>query len=278
MITYLVLDCNYLCHRHFSAMGQEMSYGGEPTGMLFGFFRNLLELRERFDSTRFIFCFDYGKCLRYQVHASYKAERQARRAKYSPEEKEQHATMQRQLDMLRTEYLPSIGFANVFYQKGYEADDVIASVVLNLKPGREAIIVTSDHDSYQLLGPRVSVFHPTQKKLITDKSFTKEWGLHPSQWVDVKSMAGCKSDNIPGINGIGEKTAAQFLCGKLKATSKKFETIVKANDVWKENFELVRLPYPNCNKFPIYKDEPDVRTNWRKFAKSLGMHTLLDLV
>ena len=268
-----MLDMNYLAWRAFYSTGT-LSHGGQSTGVIFGVLRDLLEFKDTHNTKNFVFCFDYGKLLRERDYPEYKAPRRQKEKELDPEKLEAIIHLRQQLKLLRTEVLHDLGFKNVCYAKGYEADDIIASVCLSSIPIQdEVIIIGSDHDLYQLLSPRVMLWNPTTKKAVTEDSFSKEYGITPTQFIDVKAIAGCSGDNVIGIKGIGEKTAAKFLAGKLKATSATFDKIIQGNKVWRQNKCLVRLPYPGCPVFEL--EESWIKKQaWKEICDRLGMKSL----
>ncbi len=268
MKTWLIIDSNYLCYRAFYSMG-DLSHEGVKTSVVFGFLREVVQLMERFETDYVVFCFDHGKSLRCVSHPDYKSKRKPK----DPEKREVIREVRKQINTLRKTYLPEIGFKNVFSQRGYEADDIIGSLTENLAKHREAIIVSSDEDFYQLLGPRVLIYNPGKKRPMTVKSFREEFGINPDRWVDVKAMAGCSTDDIDGIEGIGEKTAAKFLRGDLDSKSKAHEKIVKGNSIWRRNVDLVRLPWPGVRPFKLKRDRIS-KEGWSAVMSSLGINSL----
>jgi len=269
MTTWLLLDCNYLCFRAFHSM-RDLAFDGKATGVAFGFFSELLRLRESFQSPRFILCFDHGKNKRKAIYPKYKANRQEGKTE---EELQEYREVQGQIEELKQNLLPELGFANIIYQDGYEADDMVAvaseHVTFNLKHSK-AIIVTADEDFYQLLGNRVSLWNPNKKQIYTVNCFRDEWHIEPTQWADVKAIAGCSGDNVDGTEGVGEKTAAKFIRGQLNPKTKTYSKIVCNNDLWKRNLKLVRLPLAGVKKFSFKKDRVDRRA-WRRVMSRLGM-------
>lgn len=256
MKTILLIDCDYLCHRAW------YSTGHLDNGVIFGFFRELIELQDKFMPEAFCFCFDFGKNLRKVDYPKYKSNREP-----MPEEFEV------QRHGLRRKHLKELGYNNIHYQRGYEADDVISGVSGNLPNNQRCIVVSSDSDLYQLLGPRTSIYRPSKGSIITEDSFSRDYGITPTQWVDCKAIAGCKTDCVEGIKGVGEKTAAKFLSGNLSPTSKAFEAIVKGTKTWKKNRHLVRLPYPGLGTFEVKKDSIKAG-NWEELAERLGMFSI----
>lgn len=241
------------------------------TGVVYGFLRDIVSLQDQHCTDYIAFAFDRGRSRRELVYPAYKSNR--REKVYTSSEETAYNELQRQIRSLRREYLPEAGFRNIFSQKGYEADDVLASLCHNLRRQDEAIIVSADQDLYQLLSPRVSIYNPGKRETITQDSFARKFGVDCAQWPDVKAIAGCVTDCIQGIRGVGVKTAAKFLAGNLKPKSKAFESIVKGDMIWKQNIKLVRLPYPGTNQFEFQDDEV-TRKKWRGLTSRLGMETL----
>lgn len=274
MKTWLILDCNYLCHRAFHSM-RGLSFREVHTGVAFGFFRELVNLQSLHGASRVVFAFDHGKGLRARDFPQANYKRKRRPENLTRQEQSIRAELQKQIRYLRLNYLPSLGYRNVYYKFGYEADDIIASVCLDLPARDEAIIVSADKDLFQLLSERVCIYNPHQKKATTLESFQRDFGVSATQWVDVKAIAGCGTDEVVGVAGIGEKTAAKFLNGTLKPDSKAHQAIVNGNAIWKRNRPLVQLPYPGVPKYKYRKDRV-TRKRWRRVMESLGMNSLLD--
>jgi len=109
------------------------------------------------------------------------------------------------------------------------------------------------------------------KMMLTEAWLIGEYGIAPSQWADVKAIAGCSSDGVEGVRGVGEKTAAKFLRGNLKPASKAHQAIVAGNNVWRRNLPLVRLPFPGVGKFDL---ESDSELDWNPTFYKLGMSSL----
>jgi DNA polymerase-1 len=253
MKTWLLLDCNYLAWRAFHSTGALRNEGG-PTGVLYGFLRNLYVLQSELLSNRFVFCFDYGKSKREGLYPDYKISRKKRYESMSEEELEPIEAMRNQLELLRTTYLDAIGYRNVLFQKGYEADDIIAKICLNLPKGDKAVIVSADQDMYQLLWrEQRTIWDPFQKKMTTHATFSSTWKISPKNWAEVKAIAGCKSDDIKGIRGIGEKKAAAYLQGE--STKKDYDKIVADFPTVRSNLELTTLPFPGTKKVTLQEDE-----------------------
>ncbi len=268
----LAIDVSNLAHRAFHSIGS-LSYDGESTEVLYGVLRTVLELKEMHNISHIAWCFDGGYDKRLEIYSRYKESRAKNRKEMDDEEKTARRSLRRQIYRLRTELLYEAGFRNILWQEGYEADDLIASVCFNVKKGG-IVIVSSDSDLLQLLSPWVIVWNPLKKKPVTAESFVKQWGIGPFQWADVKAIAGCRTDDVPGVAGVAEKTAVKFLTGTLKETTKAFQNIVKSSDLWKRNIQLTRLPFSDVDKFEL-KDDEVTKGSWNKMAEGLGMKSLI---
>lgn len=182
-----------------------------------------------------------------------------------------------QMKMLRRQYLPTIGYKNIFVQKGYEADDIIASICFNLSMLDKAIIISSDQDLYQLINFQVSSYNPVKKKILTLQGFKEKYGILPHEWKLVKALAGCNTDGVPGVKGIGEKTAIKYLTKNLKATARAYQSITSKEGlrIFERNMRLVSLPFKVTKVFKLQEDEI-TQEGWNKVMKKLGMKSLRD--
>jgi DNA polymerase I len=271
---WLVIDCGYVCWRAYHSTGH-LGYQGVGTGVLFGFFKTVNGLKQSLGTSKVVFAFDLPPYKRREVYPDYKANR---RRDGDPVKEEERDEVRRQIDLLRTDYLERIGYRNVLFQRGYEADDIIASVCKGLDDGERAVVVSGDQDLYQLLSKQVRIWNPTtgggKVNMRTRKWFKKEYGIPPRLWPSVKAIAGCKGDNVVGVDRVGEVIATAFLLGR-KVNRPSFEAIEKfvQSDAYVLNKSLVRLPYTGCKKFRLFKDEFD-RDAHDNLMNSLGMHTL----
>lgn len=269
MTKWLIIDTTYLAYRSFYSLG-DLSYKGISTGVVYGIMKTVLDLIDTFGTSNLVWTFDGGYNKRIEICETYKGNRSLEDK--SPEEIEAQKSLKEQIKRMYQEYLPEIGFSNLFRQFGYEADDVIASVCHHLTKDDTAIIVSADNDLYQLLTSRISIWQFNRGMMTIDK-FKSEFGVSAFQWADVKAIAGCSSDNVIGLKGIGEKTAAKFLAGKLNSSTKAFNTIVYGNSVWRNNLPLVRLPFEGTNTFALHKDD---KLAWDNIWDKLGMKSLMD--
>ena len=268
---WLLIDVSYMCHRNFYAMGK-LSHDDIGTGAVYGLLRDVVSLQDTFDTRRVVFCFDRGRSLRIREFPDYKKHR---RQPVSDDDQLLRQELRRQIFKLRREYLREIGYRNILSQHGYEADDVIASVCNTIiQRKEEGIIVGRDKDLFQLISHRISMFDPQTHKTLTMQSFQRDYGIPPLKWVEVKCIAGCSTDGVPGIKGVGEKTAIKFLRGDLKPTTNGFKSIVSGNAIWERNRSLIALPYTGVKTFELLEDEI-TEQSWRRFAKRFGMRSMM---
>lgn len=254
-MTHLIIDSDYLCHRIYHSG----TWKGGYTFLAPVFLRDVELLVNQFSPDRLSFCFDSRHSKRREAYPGYKQVRRKARKALSKKEKKNWRLFCKERSKLRN-HLKLMGFKNIFLKRGYESDDLIASLVQSSLEDKKAsnIIVSADHDLYQLISSQTSIYLLNKKKLYTLEDFTKEWGISPIQWIDVKSIAGCSSDNIIGIDGVGEILAAKYIRGQVKSSSNLFRKIAEKSFVWRQNFDLVRLPYCGCPQITSV-----VETGWR---------------
>ncbi len=269
-MTILLLDTNYLAHRAFYSTGH-LSHDGEGTGILYGILQTVDQLQDRFATDKVVFAFDKGYVGRTEIFPEYKANRYKKDK--TEEELEQIKEFRKQLSQIRDKWLPMLGYRNVFWQHGYEADDVIASLssmfpFWDSDEACDAIIVSSDKDLWQLLNDYVVSYNPQTQIVTTAGSFSKEWGVSPLMWPHVKAIAGDPSDGIPGVKGVGLKTAAKYYSGGLKEDSAVYERIIgEGVEIHNRNIKLIRLPFPGTEKFVLREDRVTARRREKVFRK-----------
>lgn len=274
--TWLILDVSALAHRAMhSTGGLSKAIDGESmaTGVLYGLFRDIINFQKEHRTNHIAFCFDKGKSIRETMLPTYKETRKKKRAEAPQEEKDAYVALQSQIKKLRDEYLPYIGYANIFAENGFEADDLIAAGCQALREDEQAILIGRDADLLQLLSKRVMLWDPTTKLYKTREKFKKQWGLKPKQWAMVKAIAGCDGDDVKGVRGVGEATAAKYLRGEL-TKGKKFQDIISQEDKWKKNIALVKLPHEECPPVEFRDDNINIK-RWNKVMKKLGMKSLI---
>jgi len=200
----IAIDANSLLYRAFFAMPHLSTKDGRPTNALYGFINMLMRVLEEEKPDAIIAAFDAPvKTFRHLEYEEYKAHRPE-----TPEDLRAQAPMAREI--VRAMRIPVIEI------EGYEADDVIGTVARKAEnEGYDTVIVTGDLDSLQLVSPHVTVMHNV--KGVTDTvsydedAVRNRFGVAPEQMADFKALKGDPSDNIPGVPGIGEKTASSLI-------------------------------------------------------------------
>lgn len=253
----IIFDCNYVCYVYKFALSKGMNYRGSSTEIIFGFMKNMISQLTQNDAKNALFCWDGKESLRKSMFSEYKASRHSK--DQSPEEKASSALAYQQFDEIRKVVLPALGMKNIFFQEGYESDDLIASVVLNI-PG-EYTVVSSDEDLYQLLD-HCRIHSITKKSTINKQIFQRQYGIPPSQWATVKAVAGCSSDNVKGVAGIGEKSVVDFLTGRLQKGNKyiKIKNALADEVFYNLNMSLVKLPLTGTMVPEVGKNKCSVET------------------
>lgn len=196
-----------------------------------------------------VFARDSRTSKRQKILPEYK---QKRKQNKKPEQIEHDKIAYPQFTEIETVLLPLLGYKNIFISKGLEADDIIAKICKENKYS-EIIIVTTDEDLYQLLSNTVCILNAKTNKFFTKQDFIKKYGIQPNDWKKVKSVAGCKSDNVPGIVGVGEKTVINYLTGNLPNHYKTYQKIKDKKNVplVLRNKKLVCLPFEGTPSFNI---------------------------
>lgn len=269
----LLLDVNYLAYRAYYTTGQ-LSYKEVKTGVIYGLLRDIINLQSDFHTNHIAFCFDVGVSKRKVMYPEYKANRYV---DMGEDELMAIGELKNQVKLLRRVYLRELGYTNIFWQKGYEADDIIASVInegCKEHLGAEFIIVSGDQDMFQLLRPNVTVWNPTKKKMTTLQSFKKEYGINAKDWAFCKAIAGCKSDNVKGIYGVGEKTACKFIRKELDRKSKAYKDIEASIVRLGLNLAVVKLPLEGVEEFHLDTDNKPNLKGWHKVLEKFGIKSL----
>jgi len=250
-----------------------LQFEGNPTGVIYGYLVALKQLRQQFASERLIHCWDHGKGLREQRFPYYK---EKRRRNNSEENVRKQEILQPQIEKLKTDIIPRLGYKNNYMQVGYEADDVIASIIKS-EPKEEFVIVTGDNDMYQLISEKVSVFHPAKPEMVDRKTLKRKYGIAVGyNYMIAKTIAGCPVDEIPGVKGVRIKTACKFfLAGKKSLPStveRKIKEFLKTKQA-ANNLILVKLPYPGIKEFDLWEDERNERA-YRQILSESGIKSL----
>ena len=201
MDTLVLIDGNSLINRAFYATPLLTAKDGTPTNAVFAFSNMLVKIIDEIKPKYLLVAFDRKEpTFRHAMYADYKGTR-----KPMPEE------LRPQIDVMK-DVLDAMDIAR--YEKaGIEADDIIGAT--SKKFDVKSIIITGDKDSFQLVDKKTSVYFTrkgiTELEIYDDGNFKEKTGIEPIQIIDLKSMMGDSSDNIPGIAGVGEKTALSLV-------------------------------------------------------------------
>jgi DNA polymerase-1 len=235
----LLLDGHSLAYRAFYALREvDMSTTtGQPTNAVFGFTSMLINLMRDEEPTHVAVAFDVSRqTFRSETYADYKAGRSA-----MPDDFRGQVTLIREvLDALR---IPSM------MVNGFEADDVIATVTTRaVAADVDVLICTGDRDALQLVDEHVTVLYPrrgvSDMTRFTPEAVEEKYGLSPRQYPDFAALRGDPSDNLPGIPGVGEKTAAKWIreYGSLHELIERIDTVKgKVGDALREHVASVEL-------------------------------------
>ena len=204
---YLIDGSGYIFRAYYALPPLSRKSDGLPTGAVSGFCSMLFKLLEdarsdesKHKPTHFAVIFDSArKNFRNEIYSEYKANRSEAPDDLAP-----------QFEYIRKSVkafnLPSIELLN------YEADDLIATYAKQItEAGAKVTVISSDKDLMQLVSDKVRLFDPMKSRVIGEKEVIEKFGVKPDQVIDVQSLAGDSSDNVPGVPGIGIKTAAELI-------------------------------------------------------------------
>jgi len=279
-----LIDATAFCYRAFYAIKGLSTSFGQPTNAIYGFVNMLNKIIKDKQPEFIAACFDVSRdTLRQKKFAAYKMQRPP-----MPD------GLKSQLPLIR-ELLGAYGIT-VFEKEGYEADDIIATLTAEAREqGLKVTIISSDKDILQLVDKDTEVFNPYKEDGVTyDEAKVRErFGISPSQIPDIIALMGDDADNIPGVSGIGEKTAVELIkeFGSLEALllhtdkipSSKLGLTIKNNlatiNLNKElavldkevkvdfDFERLRLAQPDTKElFRLFK-----QLEFKKFLKGLAI-------
>lgn len=247
--TLYLIDGHALAYRMYfalTAVGGSQRWQtskGEPTAGVYGFARELLRILEQEKPEYIAVAFDVGKTFRDEIFPEYKGTREKMPDDLRPQ-------IKRIREMVDAFNIPRLEM------EGYEADDVLGSVArIAAGQGLGVKIVTGDRDLLQLVDKRTVVYLAgDDQNYIKDEDVVKKLGVLPKQVVDYKALVGDKSDNIPGVAGVGEKTAIALI-EKYKTLDGIYEHIDEIENRWKTKLE--------ANKANAYlsRDLAQIRTD-----------------
>jgi len=253
---WVLIDGHSLAYRAFYALPPDLATSsGQTTNAVYGFTSMLIKVLEELRPQAVIVAFDKGRPeFRTEMFAEYKAHR-----------KPMPGELREQIDIIHA-VLDALGITSI-EEEGYEADDVLATLTAVLPGDSEIFIVTGDRDALQLVDERISVI--ANRKGISDiitydpHTVKEKYGVEPHQIVDYLALKGDTSDNIPGVPGIGEKTAAALISeyGSLDEILENLESIkaARARKALEENREsaIMSRELANMRKdVPLHGEDP----------------------
>lgn len=201
----LVLDGNSIINRAFYGIKLLTTKDGRYTNAIYGFMNIFYKLCDEVHPDSVAFAFDLkAPTFRHKMYDEYKAGRKP----MPPELAEQMPVLK---DLLK-----ALGY-KIVTKEGYEADDILGTLAFSCKDGDECYIATGDRDSLQLVGDNVKVLLASTKmgrpetNIYDIKRIKDDYGVTPHQMIDIKALMGDSSDNIPGVSGVGQKTAQSLI-------------------------------------------------------------------
>jgi DNA polymerase I len=196
---YLIDGSSYI-YRAFFAIRRLTNAPGMPTNAVFGFLQMIKKIIEQENPEYLAMVFDAkGPTFRHELYEEYKAHR---------------PTMPDDL-IVQIPYIKEVSRCYglpILEKQGFEADDIIATLAREAEAeGFEVVMVSGDKDLMQMISPRVCMWDTLKDQVFDLKTVRERFGTSPSQWVDIMGLAGDSSDNVPGVPGIGEKTAVKLI-------------------------------------------------------------------
>ena len=258
----LCIDGNSILNRSFYGIRLLTTKDGAPTNALYGLVNIISRELEALKPDYAAIAYDLkAPTFRHKMYADYKAGRHA-----MPDE------LRAQMPVSR-EFAEMLGL-HILDMEGYEADDILGTLAAMAEADPEdcmAYLLTGDKDSLQLISPKVHVLLAGNNATTdTDEAaFMEKYGVRPNQFVDVKALMGDSSDNIPGVPGIGEKTALKLISefGSLDGIYEQLETAKHTPSVRKKLTEGRESAYMSqtlariCREVPLGLTLEDIRTN-----------------
>jgi DNA polymerase-1 len=227
--TIYLIDGTAYIHRAYHAIRGLTNSRGLPTNAIFGFTRMLIKLMEDRSPEYIGMFFDAkGPTFRHEMYDEYKANR--------PPMPEDMA--------MQIPYIKEITAAfnlPIVEMQGYEADDLIGTLARKAESaGFKVVMVTGDKDFMQLVTDKTAIWDPMKENTIDQKSIREKFGIEPHQMIDVQGLSGDSADNVPGVPGIGQKTALSLIkqYNSMQELYEKLDTITKKKQ--RENLETFK--------------------------------------
>ncbi len=253
----ILVDGSNFIYRAFYALPQLTSPDGNPVGAVYGFCSMLISLLGKHKSDLFCVALDAGRnTFRKEIYPEYKNNRE-----------ETPADLKSQFPIL-IEACDAFGIP-LIEMVGYEADDIIATISTKLaQQNYEVRIIASDKDLMQLIDENIYLFDPIKSKIIKENEVLDKYGVKPCQMVSLQALMGDSTDNIPGIQGVGPKTAAKLL-GQFHSLKDIYNEVEKVTPLklkekliaQKDKVEVSEKLVILCRNVPVNKDFSDLKIN-----------------
>ncbi len=230
-----LIDGNSFCYRAYYAIRSLTNSKGQPTNAIYGFVTMLNKIVKENSPDMLAVAFDLkGPTFRHKKYEEYKIHRK-------PMPDDLAGQIPHIKEMVEAYNIP------IYEVQGYEADDVLATLARKAEANDiETVIVTGDKDALQLVGSHIKVYSPHKEGFIYDAKRVKEtYGVEPDRMIDIMSLMGDATDNIPGVKGIGEKTAVELI-GEFGSLDNLLKNVDKVKSqsrqkMLKDNEEMARL-------------------------------------
>ena len=205
----IIIDAYNLFTRHYIAH-PGMSKNGEQVGGVVGFFNNLTRLVERINPERVYVVWEGGGSKRKRdLYPDYKkGRRPAKMNRYYEDIPDSIENRNFQIKIL-VALLSNFPITQI-YVEGSEADDAIGYMAKYKLSNQNIVVISSDHDFYQLISDRLIIWSPTLKSFVNEKKVIERFNVHPNNFCLAKSISGDTSDNIPGVKGVSFKTLSKY--------------------------------------------------------------------
>jgi 5'-3' exonuclease len=260
----LLIDTLSILHQlKYSVGKRKLKKAEESSFIIYGFLFKLNALMNKSKANVVVWGLDSKTSKRRQLYANYKKKRHENK---TAKQIELDNLAYPQFDEIINYVIPTLGYMNMFGEEGYESDDIIASICKKYKDN-EIVIVTTDHDLYQLLTPNVCILNAKTDGFYSIKSFENEYGIEPKMWKRVKALGGCFSDQVSGVpipqpdptkkqRHVAEKGALNYIKGKMSPTTQAYKAIESraGKDIINRNKALVILPFRGTPSFSIRPD------------------------
>ena len=252
----MIVDMLNMYYRAY-IVDPSLSANGQPIGGIKGSLKILQKLCREIKPTQIYICWDgrEGSSKRRKINSGYKEGRKPIRLNRDVRHLSDHEEMENKIwQQLRlAEYFNQLPICQLNIEFS-EADDIIGALVARFR-GKQKVVISSDKDYFQLLDDTTLLYRPTQKQILNKNNIISEYNIHPSNFAVARAIVGDKSDNLPGVNGVGLKTVAKkmpFLLEREDCLLKDvFDSAIVDDPFWEkiktnknlieENFKVMNL-------------------------------------